>query len=98
MWVRVPPLAPPIVKMKSGQTVDSCFSTDFLIAEADEWRSECWKMIRERSDLHFIFLTKCIERFIECIPADWNDRYHGMENSSSTDKDFFDRGIKNLIL
>ncbi|RGY97499.1 DUF5131 family protein [Clostridium sp. AM58-1XD] len=64
-------------KMKSGQTVYLCFSTDFLIEEADLWRSECWQMIRERSDLHFIFLTKRIERFMECIPDDWN---YGYEN------------------
>ncbi len=29
----------------------------------------------ERPDLHFIFLTKRIERFMACIPADWGDGY-----------------------
>lgn len=62
-------------KMKSGQTVYLCFSTDFLIEEADEWRDECWKMIRERSDLKFVFLTKRIERFINCMPDDWANGY-----------------------
>lgn len=62
-------------KIKSGQTVYLCFSTDFLIEDADEWRSECWQMMRERSDLHFLFLTKRIERFMDCIPEDWNDGY-----------------------
>lgn len=57
-------------KIKSGQTVYLCFSTDFLIKEADGWRNECWEMIKERSDLTFIFLTKRIERFLECIPED----------------------------
>ncbi len=32
-------------------------------------------MMRERSDLHFIFLTKRIERFMDCNPEDWNDGY-----------------------
>ncbi len=32
-------------------------------------------MIRERSDLTFLFLTKRIERFSNCIPDDWNDGY-----------------------
>ena len=32
-------------------------------------------MIRERSDLHFLFLTKRIERFMDCIPMNWNDGY-----------------------
>lgn len=62
-------------KIKSGQTVYLCFSTDFLIEDADEWRDECWKMIKERSDLNFIFLTKRIERFLQCIPSDWSTGY-----------------------
>lgn len=52
-----------------------CFSTDFLIEEADEWRTECWVMIKMRPDLHFLFLTKRIDRFLECIPEDWGDGY-----------------------
>lgn len=62
-------------KIKSGQIVYMCFSSDFLLEDADEWRDECWAMIRERSDLHFIFLTKRIERFSVCVPDDWNDGY-----------------------
>lgn len=65
-------------KIKSGQIVYLCFSTDFLIEEADVWREECWKMIKERSDLHFIFLTKRIERFTACIPDDWNEGYENV--------------------
>lgn len=62
-------------KNKSGQTVYLCFSTDFLLEDADEWRPECWRMIRERPDLHFLFLTKRIERFMDCIPEDWGSGY-----------------------
>lgn len=62
-------------KMKSGQTVYLCFSSDFLLPEADEWRLQCWQMMRERSDLHFLFLTKRIERFMACIPDDWGEGY-----------------------
>lgn len=62
-------------RIKSGQTVYLCFSSDFLIEDADVWRGECWRMMRERGDLHFIFLTKRIERLMECIPEDWNDGY-----------------------
>lgn len=61
-------------KIKSG-LVYLCFSSDFLIEEADEWRLECFKMIKERSDLNFLFLTKRIDRFMKCIPSDWNDGY-----------------------
>lgn len=61
-------------KMKSGM-VFLCFSSDFLIKEADGWRAECWKMIKERQDCTFMFLTKRIDRFAECIPDDWNSGY-----------------------
>lgn len=61
-------------KMRSG-LVYTCFSTDFLIEEADDWRDECWKMIRSRSDCTFLFLTKRIDRFLQCIPDDWQDGY-----------------------
>ncbi len=63
------------LKIKSGSKVYLGFSTDFLLKEADPWRSECFKMMKDRSDLHFIFLTKRIERFSNCIPNDWNDGY-----------------------
>lgn len=62
-------------KMKPGQLVFLCFSSDFLIEEADRWREECWNMIRERPDLTFLFLTKRIERFMDCIPSDWGKGY-----------------------
>lgn len=62
-------------KIKPGQTVYLCFSTDFLIDEADAWRGECWDMMRRRSDLNFLFLTKRIERFAQCAPADWGEGY-----------------------
>lgn len=65
-------------KMKSGQTVYLCFSSDFLIEEADAWRQPCWEMIKERSDLHFVFLTKRIERFMGVIPEDWGDGYENV--------------------
>lgn len=62
-------------RMKPGQLVYLCFSTDFLIEEADAWRPDCWAMMRERSDLHFLFLTKRIERLESCLPPDWGDGY-----------------------
>ncbi len=43
--------------MKSG-IVFMCFSTDYFIEEADEWRNECWKMVKERQDCTFLFLPK----------------------------------------
>lgn len=65
-------------KIKSGQIVYLCFSSDFLLPEADDWREECWKIIKERSDLYFVFLTKRIERFVDCIPNDWDKGYENV--------------------
>ena len=65
-------------KMKSGETVYLCFSSDFLLPDADEWRVECWRMMRDRSDLRFLFLTKRIERFVDCVPDDWGDGYENV--------------------
>lgn len=65
-------------KMKANQIVYLGFSTDFLIEEADSWRNECWSIIKKRQDLHFIFLTKRIERFMDCIPDDWGKGYENV--------------------
>ena len=78
-------------KMKAG-IVYTCFSTDFLIEEADAWRPECWKMIKKRQDCTFLFLTKRIERFMDCVPDDWNDGYGNVvvgctvENQKNADR------------
>ena len=93
-------------KMKSG-LVYLCFSTDFLIKEADEWRSEAWRMIKERSDCHFLFLTKRIHRLKNCLPPDWNDGYDNVticctiEDQASADKRlpiFNSLPIKNRVI
>lgn len=62
-------------KIPSGETVFMCFSSDFLLDKADEWRKDAWKIIKERSDLNFFFITKRILRFMECIPDDWGEGY-----------------------
>lgn len=62
-------------RMKPGQTVYLCFRSDFLLEDADAWRPECWGMIKERSDLAFLFLTKRIHRLRECLPEDWGEGY-----------------------
>ena len=78
-------------KMKAGM-VFLCFSSDFLIEDADEWRRECWAMMKERQDCTFLFLTKRIERFMECIPDDWGNGYQNVvvcctvENQKSADR------------
>lgn len=59
--------------------VYTCMTSDFFIEEADEWRNECWKMMRERSELRFAIITKRIHRFMDCIPSDWGEGYPNVE-------------------
>lgn len=61
-------------KIESG-LVPTCFTTDFFLPEADEWRIEAWKMIKQRSDLNFFFITKRIDRFLVSLPDDWGNGY-----------------------
>ncbi|MCH5229470.1 MAG: DUF5131 family protein [Muribaculaceae bacterium] len=55
-----------------------CFTSDLLIEEADEWRSEIWDIIRIRKDCFFYFFTKRIDRFKECLPPDWGDGWNNV--------------------
>ena len=78
-------------KIKEGSLVYLCFSSDFLIEDADKYRKECFEMIKTRNDLTFLFLTKRIDRFLECIPNDWGDGYDNVvvcttiENQNNAD-------------
>ncbi len=62
-------------KLACGTLVYTCFTSDFLLAEADIWREEAWRMIRERADCIFFFITKRINRFTACLPEDWGEGY-----------------------
>ena len=52
-------------KIPLGSFVWTCFTSDFFIEEADGWRTDAWKMIKERSDCTFLFITKRIERIYD---------------------------------
>jgi protein gp37 len=62
-------------KLPPGETVYTCFTSDFFLDEADIWREEAWEMIRARPDLDFLIITKRIHRFRERLPGDWGEGY-----------------------
>lgn len=62
-------------KIPSGELVYTCFTSDFLLEDADPWREEAWRIMRIRSDLRFLFITKRIHRFAACAPRDWGEGY-----------------------
>ena len=64
-------------KIKSGELIRVCMSSDFFLEEADNWRKEAWSIMKRRSDVKFFLLTKRPERVAECLPENWGD---GWEN------------------
>ena len=72
-------------KLSGYQTVYTCFTSDFFLDEADEWRVEAWQMIRTRSDLHFFIITKRIHRFEVSLPEDWGDGYDNVSICSTVE-------------
>ena len=68
-----------------------CMTSDFFIEEADDWRRDIWRMIKERDDLNFYIITKRIERFNVSLPDDWGDGYDNVticvtcENQATAD-------------
>lgn len=64
-------------KIQSGELIRVCMTSDFFLDEADKWRPEAWRIMKERSDVIFFLLTKRPERVAECLPPDWGD---GWEN------------------
>lgn len=62
-------------KIPSGSMVYTCFTSDFFLEDVDEWRAEAWEMMRVRSDLHFMMITKRIDHLHASLPDDWGDGY-----------------------
>lgn len=65
--------------------VFTCMTSDFFVEDADLWRDEAWRMIRERPDLHFVIITKRIARAESCLPADWGDGYKNVTLSCTVE-------------
>ena len=63
--------------------VKLCFSSDFFIEEADEWREGCWDFIRRRKDCIFVTTTKRPERIATCVPSDWGEGWEHVHISVS---------------
>jgi len=64
-------------KVRSGEQIRVCMTSDFFLEEADEWRDEAWEIIRQRPDVKFFLLTKRPQRVAEHLPKDWGK---GWEN------------------
>ncbi len=64
-------------KVRSGEMIRVCMTSDFFLEEADVWRDKAWELMRIRSDVKFFLLTKRPQRVEKCLPPDWGE---GWEN------------------
>jgi protein gp37 len=70
-------------RVKSGEMLRVCMTSDFFLEEADAWRAEAWDLMWRRPDVKFFLLTKRPERVAACLPSDWGDGWdHVMLNVS----------------
>lgn len=60
-------------RVRTGELIRICMTSDFLVEQADPWRDEAWEIIHGRPDVRFFILTKRPERFRSCLPPDWGD-------------------------
>lgn len=85
-------------KVKSGEQIRVCMTSDFFLEEADEWRNEAWSVIRRRPDVVFFLLTKRPERVLDCLPYDWGDGWENVFfNVSCENQKRADERIKILL-
>lgn len=85
-------------KYPSGTTFKLCFTSDFFIEEADAWRNECWDMIRQRRDCHFIMTTKRAQRIHQCLPKDWGAGWDNVTMAvSAENQEMADTRIRYLM-
>lgn len=61
------------LKVRPGELIRVCMTSDFFVEEADPWRDEAWDVMRQRPDVRFWLLTKRPERFAACLPDDWGE-------------------------
>lgn len=65
-------------KVKAGEQLRVCMTSDFFVEDVDKWRDEAWNIIRQRKDVSFFILTKRPERVLNNLPSDWEDGYENV--------------------
>lgn len=70
-------------KVRAGEMLRVCVTSDFFLRQADPWREEAWDVIRARPDVKFFLLTKRPHRVARCLPGDWGDGWDNVMLSVS---------------
>lgn len=85
-------------KVRSGELIRVCMTSDFFLEEADGWRDEAWDIIRERPDVKFFLLTKRAERIVKHLPTDWGNGWENvMLNVTCENQEMADERIPLLL-
>ena len=85
-------------KIKSGEEIATCLTSDFFLEEADAWRNEAWDIIKQRSGVVFFIITKRPERILKCLPKDWGDGWENVFiNATCENQKRFDERVPILL-
>ena len=57
------------------KSVFACSSSDYLLPEADRWRPDFWKLIRETQNLTWQLTSKRTHLLADRLPPDWGEGY-----------------------
>lgn len=58
--------------------VFTCSLSDFFIQQADEWRPQIWRIIKETPNLIYQVLTKRPNLIVKRLPSDWGTGYRNV--------------------
>lgn len=58
-------------RWKSPRMIFTCSWSDFFVGDADDWRSDAWRVIRNTPQHTYQILTKRPERISEHLPEGW---------------------------
>ena len=74
-------------KKMNGPLVFTCSWSDFFIEQADTWRDDAWKIIKETPHLTYQILTKRPELIKDRLPEDWENGYENVWLGVSVESD-----------
>ena len=79
-------------KIKSGELIRVCMTSDFFLEDADLWRAEAFAIMAARADVIFYLLTKRAARMAACLPANYQPGFPNLsfnvscENQAAADE------------
>jgi len=80
------------LKMTEPSLIFTCSWSDWFIEDADEWRGEAWRIIKDTPHHTYQILTKRPENILKRLPDDWNKGYENVwlgvsvENQKTADE------------